>query len=205
MSLFSCTSLSEAAENEYGLQVDTDTEGIATAIEREFNQIAELEKNVFEYSAPMIPLVVKETNEGAKYIVEFDLLEKLAKDAHKSNVYSAFQEVCKVNNLNESDVYVYLRGDITRYFTESVTDENVKKARRALAAINALRENDVNMVREIVDDDEVDSAEEMPNVECDGIAADPKSDTIDSVQDLEDPDVVNGVNNALKNSVEGAE
>lgn len=204
MSIFNCASLSEAAENEYGLQVDSDTEGIATAIEREFNQIAELEKNVFEYSAPMIPLVQKSTSEGDKYIVEFDMLDKLAKDAYKSNVYTAFKEVCKVNNLNENDVYVYLRGNVTRYFTESITEENAKKARRALAAINALNENDVNMVREIVDDD-VDNVDEKPSVEGDGITTDPKADTIDTVQDFEDPKVVNDVNDAIAKSVEGAE
>lgn len=204
MSIFNCSSLSEAAENEYGLQVDSDVEGIATAIEREFNQIAELEKNVFEYSAPMIPLIQKSTSEGDKYIVEFDMLDKLAKDTHKSDVYAAFKEVCKVNNLSENDVYVYLRGNITRYFNESITEETAKKARKALAAINALRENDVNMVRELADDD-VENADDKPSVEGDGIITDPGAETIDTVQGLEDPEVVKDINNTMADTVEGAE
>lgn len=190
MSVFNTTYLAEAAENEYKLQIDSESEGIATAIAKEFKQIEELEKDVFEYRAPMIPLVQKATQEGTKYIVEFDMLNKLAKD-QKQDVYSAFTSVCEANNVEANDVYVYLRGNITECVTEAVNESNIKSVRKALDAIRILKENDVNLVREIIDEDE--NLDEPEGVEVPKIPTDPKDDTINTLQDYEDAKTVNGI------------
>ena len=138
----------------------------------------------------MIPLVQKATQEGTKYIVEFDMLNKLAKD-QTQDVYSAFISVCEANIVEANDVYVYLRGNITECVTEAVNESNIKSVRKALDAIRTLKENDVNLVREIIDEDE--NLDEPEGVEVPKVPTDPKDDTINTLQDYEDAKTVNGI------------
>ena len=186
MSVFgNLRSLSEEAENELKLQIDADTDGIAWAIAKEFEQIEPLEKDVFEYNAPMIPIIQKPTQEGTKYVVEFDMLNKLAKD-QKVDVCEAFNMVCAENTIDTDDLYVYLRGSIAKCVTESVTIDNVKNVRKALKTIRTLKENGINLLRE---EEEV----KPEGVDMDGIPTDPDDDTVNTIQDNEDPSVVKGI------------
>lgn len=186
MSVFgNLRSLSEEAENELKLQVDSDTDGIAAAIAKEFEQIEPLEKDVFEYNAPMIPIIQKPTQEGTKYVVEFDMLNKLAKDQNV-DVCEAFDMVCTENTIDKDDLYVYLRGSIAKCVTESVTLHNVGNVKKALKTIRAFKENGINLLRE---EEEV----KPEGVDMDGIPTDPDDDTVNTVQDNEDPSVVKNI------------
>ena len=179
MSVFgNLKSLSEEAENELKLQVDSDTDGIAAAIAKEFEQIEPLEKDVFEYNAPMIPIIQKPTQEGTKYVVEFDMLNKLAKDQNV-DVCEAFDMVCAENTIDKDD----LRGSIAKCVTESVTLHNVGNVKKALKTIRAFKENGINLLRE---EEEV----KPEGVDMDGIPTDPDDDTVNTIQDNEDPSVV---------------
>lgn len=183
MSVFgNLRTLSEEAENELKLQVDSDTDGIAAAIAKEFEQIEPLEKDVFEYNAPMIPIIQKPTQEGTKYVVEFDMLNKLAKDQNV-DVCEAFDMVCSENTIDKDDLYVYLRGSIAKCVTESVTLHNVGNVKKALKTIRAFKENGINLLRE---EEEV----KPEGVDMDGIPTDPDDDTVNTIQDNEDPSVV---------------
>lgn len=186
MSVFgNLRSLTEEAENELKLQVDSDTDGIAAAIAKEFEQIEPLEKDVFEYNAPMIPIIQKPTQEGTKYVVEFDMLNKLAKDQNV-DVCEAFDMVCAENAIDKDDLFVYLRGSIAKCVTESVTIDNVGNVKKALKTIRALKENGINLLRE---EEEV----KPEGVDMDGIPTDPNDDTVNTVQDNEDPSVVKDI------------
>lgn len=186
MSVFgNLRTLSEEAENELKLQVDSDTDGIASAIAKEFEQIEPLEKDVFEYNAPMIPIIQKPTQEGTKYVVEFDMLNKLAKDQNV-DVCEAFDMVCTENTIDKDDLYVYLRGSIAKCVTESVTLHNVGNVKKALKTIRAFKENGINLLRE---EEEV----KPEGVDMDGIPTDPDDDTVNTVQDNEDPSVVKNI------------
>lgn len=185
MSVFgNLRSLSESAENELKLQIDSDTDGIASAIKKEFSQIEELEKDVFEYNAPMIPIIQKPTTEGAKYVVEFDMLNKLAKD-QKVDVCEAFNMVCLENGIDKDDLFIYLRGSIAKCVTEAVTLKNVENVRKALNTIRDLKENGINLLRE----EEI----KPEGVDANGIPVDPDDDTVDTLQDNEDKSTVNGI------------
>lgn len=191
MSVFgNLRSLSEEAENELKLQVDSDTDGIASAIAKEFEQIETLEKDVFEYNAPMIPIIQKPTQEGTKYVVEFDMLNKLAKDQNV-DVCEAFDMVCAENAIDKDDLFVYFRGSIAKCVTESVTINNVGNVKKALKTIRTLKENDINLLRE---EEEV----KPEGVDMDGIPTDPDDDTINTVQDNEDPSVVKDIDDTAE-------
>lgn len=174
--------LSEEADNELKLQIDSDTDGIASAIAKEFEQIETLEKNVFEYNAPMIPIIQKPTQEGTKYVVEFDMLNKLAKD-QDVDVCEAFNMVCAENAIDADDLYIFLRGSIAKCVTESVTIHNARNVKKALKTIRAFKENGINLLRE---EEEV----KPEGVDMDGIPTDPDDDTVNTIQDNEGPSVV---------------
>ena len=106
-------SIAESANSELISQIDSENDGLAKAIADEFNQIETLEKDVFEYNAPMVPVIQKDLNEGAKYIVEFDMLNKYATDGG-IDIVTAYNNVCESNNIGSDDMYVYLRGSITK-------------------------------------------------------------------------------------------
>lgn len=82
--------------------------------------IETLEEGVFHYTPSMIPVQAFNTTEaGKKYIVEGDMIEKLASYEGMS-IAEAFSAVCDENGLMESDVYV-LTSDPT-YAMDEATD-----------------------------------------------------------------------------------
>jgi hypothetical protein len=142
-------SIAESANSELISQIDSENDGLAKAIADEFNQIETLEKDVFEYNAPMVPVIQKDLNEGAKYIVEFDMLNKYATDGG-IDIVTAYNNVCESNNIGSDDMYVYLRGSITECCTrpEAFDPETL---RNSLKAIRNLSENGINLLREDVE------------------------------------------------------
>ena len=139
-------SIAESANSELISQIDSENDGLAKAIADEFNQIETLEKDVFEYNAPMVPVIQKDLNEGAKYIVEFDMLNKYATDSG-IDIVSAYNNVCESNNIGSDDMYVYLRGSITECCTRPEAFEP-ETLRNSLKAIRNLSENGINLLRE---------------------------------------------------------
>lgn len=139
-------SIAESANNELISQIDSENDGLAKAIADEFNQIETLEKDVFEYNAPMVPVIQKDLNEGAKYIVEFDMLNKYATDGG-IDIVTAYNNVCESNNIPSDDMYVYLRGSITECCTRPEAFEP-ETLRNSLKAIRNLNENGINLLRE---------------------------------------------------------
>lgn len=81
--------------------------------------IETLEEGVFHYTPSMVPVQAFNTGEGKKYIVEGDMIEKLASYEDMS-IAEAFSAVCDENGLMESDVYV-LASDPT-YAMDEATD-----------------------------------------------------------------------------------
>jgi hypothetical protein len=139
-------SIAESANNELISQIDSENDGLAKAIADEFNQIETLEKDVFEYNAPMVPVIQKDLNEGAKYIVEFDMLNKYATDGG-IDIVTAYNNVCESNNIPSDDMYVYLRGSITECCTRPEAFEP-ETLRNSLKAMRSLSENGINLLRE---------------------------------------------------------
>lgn len=185
MSIFNTSSLTESAENELKLQIDADASGIAAKLAAEFGQIETLEKNVFEYSAPMIPIIQKPTNEGTKFLVEYDMLNCLSRDT-KTDILGAFKSLCEANSIeDQNDLFVYLRGPLFKVLT-NVNESDIGLARKALENIRSLKEAGINLVR---DEDPLDSNEPQA-IEADEIPTDPNDDTITTVQDIENQDDV---------------
>ena len=139
-------SIAESANSELISQIDSENDGLAKAIADEFNQIETLEKDVFEYNAPMVPVIQKDLNEGAKYIVEFDMLNKYATDGG-IDIVTAYNNVCESNNIGSDDMYVYLRGSITECCTRPEAFEP-ETLRNSLKAIRNLSENGISLLRE---------------------------------------------------------
>lgn len=69
--------------------------------------IETLEEGVFHYTPSMIPVQAFNTKVGKKYIVEADMIEKLAMHEN-TDITDAFSAVCDENGLMESDVYVLM-------------------------------------------------------------------------------------------------
>ena len=83
----------------------TNISALAESVIQESESMEWLEEGVFKYTASMVPVAMRETTEGNKYIVEYDMVKKLA--AHtESTVLEAFTSICEENCISESDTYV---------------------------------------------------------------------------------------------------
>lgn len=188
MSIFNNSALTESAENELKLQIDSETSGLASAIAAEFSQIETLEKDVFQYSAPMIPIIQKPTSEGTKFIVELDMLQHLSEDT-KVDIVKAFHSLCEANNIDDpNDLFVYIRGPLYKTLS-NVNESNMKIARKALENLRSLKEADINLMKDI-EDDPLEDDNEPQGVDMGDIPTDPNDDTINTIQDNENPKVV---------------
>ena len=65
--------------------------------------IETLEEGVLKYTPSMIPVLAKNTAEGTKYIVEFDMLKRIYDDM---TICEAFDAICEANNIDPEDTYV---------------------------------------------------------------------------------------------------
>lgn len=108
-----------------------------------FNSIETLEEGVFNYKPSMIPVASRNTAEGQKYIVEFDMLQKLA-GYENSSITEAFEAVCLENGIDAEDTFVYVSEGTCEIVEESAGSSMAANITRD---INALHNNAVNMLR----------------------------------------------------------
>ena len=145
MSIFSsCGILSESS----------DISSIVESASMSYQQIEPLEEGVFKYTPSMIPVLAKNTAEGNKYLVEFDMLQKLA-ECNDITVHEAFESVCLENGIDEDDSYVLMddpEEDLEeKCCAESVADVDTsidieRRITNTYNDINSLQENGVNIL-----------------------------------------------------------
>ena len=145
MSIFSsCGILSESS----------DISSIVESASMSYQQIEPLEEGVFKYTPSMIPVLAKNTAEGTKYLVEFDMLQKLA-ECNDITVHEAFESVCLENGIDEDDSYVLMddpEEDLEeKCCAESVADVDTsidieRRITNTYNDINSLQENGVNIL-----------------------------------------------------------
>ena len=110
------------------------------------NTIETLEEGVFNYKPSMIPVAARETGEGTKYIVEFDMLQKLA-GYENSSITEAFEAVCMENCIDAEDVYVFVSEGTCNLISESyVNDYDTGTIMSIDNGIKSLAEAGVNML-----------------------------------------------------------
>lgn len=139
MSIFSsCGILSESSN------IDTITESASET----YSEIESLEEGVFKYTASMIPVLAKRTAEGTKYLVEFDMLQKLAA-CDDTTLYEAFQAVCEENGIAEDDAYV-MAEDPEEDLEEKCCAEAVADVETSIAIENKIlnKYNDIGSLKE---------------------------------------------------------
>lgn len=111
------------------------------------NTIETLEEGVFNYKPSMIPVAARETGEGTKYIVEFDMLQKLA-GYENSSITEAFEAVCMENCIDAEDVYVFVSEGTCNLISESyVNDMSTGTIMSINYDMKQLTESGVNMLR----------------------------------------------------------
>ena len=139
MSIFSsCGILSESSN------INTITESASET----YSEIESLEEGVFKYTASMIPVLAKRTAEGTKYLVEFDMLQKLAA-CDDTTLYEAFQAVCEENGIAEDDAYV-MAEDPEEDLEEKCCAEAVADVETSIAIENKIlnKYNDIGSLKE---------------------------------------------------------
>ena len=72
-----------------------------------YRSIETLEEGVMNYTPSMIPVHARNTTEGTKYIVEFDMLQKLSNYSDMS-ITEAFEAVCLENGIVDDDAFVVM-------------------------------------------------------------------------------------------------
>lgn len=139
MSIFSsCGILSESS----------DISSITESASEVYSEIESLEEGVFKYTPSMIPILAKRTSEGTKYLVEFDMLQKLAA-CNDVTLYEAFQSVCEDNGIEEDDAYV-MAEDPEEDLEEKCCAEAVADVETSIAIENRIanKYNDIASLKE---------------------------------------------------------
>ena len=90
-----------------GVNKTNDISVVAESAIDTINSIESLEEGVFKYTASMIPVAMRETSMGTKYIVEYDMLKKLECDQNLS-ITEAYEAVCEENDIDKDDAYVLI-------------------------------------------------------------------------------------------------
>lgn len=90
-----------------GVNKTNDISVVAESVINEGYNIESLEEGVFKYTASMIPVAMRETSMGTKYIVEYDMLKKLA-CCESYDAIDAFRAVCEENDIDSDDAYVLM-------------------------------------------------------------------------------------------------
>lgn len=69
-----------------------------------YENIESLEEGVLQYKTSMVPVHARNTTEGTKYLVEYDMLKRL----DDFDVDNAFYQVCDENGISYDDTYVVI-------------------------------------------------------------------------------------------------
>lgn len=102
-----------------------------------YDSIESLEEGVLRYTTSMIPVCARNTADGTKYLVEFDMLQKLQKP-----IVEAFEDVCEFNNIDADDTYVAVPNN------ESAIDDVYVSESSYLKSCIANDTNDINSLIE---------------------------------------------------------
>lgn len=112
------------------------------------NKIESLEEGVFKYTPAMIPILTKETDQGSKYIVEFDMIRKLSNSINKS-AYESFEAICESNQISEADTYVFVSESTMNTIFESYSNDIETGTLMSINnAIKELQESGVNLLKD---------------------------------------------------------
>lgn len=155
------------------------------------NSIESLEEGVFKYTPSMIPVAARETSEGTKYIVEFDMLRKLANN-NNTTIVDSFESICSENSIDENDTYVYVSESTINSIADSALSESCTGNLISINyEINSLMESGINILTTSIDE----STKYNP-LKLDKIAKEnPKIKEIKS--DLEFLSTMNGADNEV--------
>lgn len=130
MSIFStCKNLNEASILESAVST--------------YDSIESLEEGVLRYTPSMVPVHARNTAEGTKYLVEFDMLQKLQKP-----IVEAFEDVCEENDISEDDAYVAVPNNESAIEDVYVSESSYLKQEifNTTDDINSLMEAGVNVL-----------------------------------------------------------
>ena len=106
-----------------------------------------LEEGVFKYTPSMIPVLAKNTVEGTKYLVEFDMLQKLAEHNY-SDICEAFYDVVSENGIDSDNLYVFVSENTAEYINESeMNDFHSNVVDNIKSQVNSLVNNGINIVK----------------------------------------------------------
>ena len=112
-----------------------------------YNSLDTLEEGVFKYTPSMVPVAARNTAEGTKYLVEFDMLQKLAA-YNNMGIVEAYESVVEENSIDTDDVYVYVGENTTNSLMESyIGDYESGIAASINYQINRLSENGINILK----------------------------------------------------------
>lgn len=106
-----------------------------------YDSLDTLEEGVFKYTASMIPVAARNTTEGTKYLVEFDMLQKLASH-NNEGIVEAYNSVVEENSIDSDDLYVFVSEN-----TMDLISESTSKASYINYQINDLSDNGVNILK----------------------------------------------------------
>lgn len=110
------------------------------------NSIESLEEGVFKYTPSMIPVAARETSEGTKYLVEFDMLRKLSNDLN-TPIVESFETVCNENDIDSNDMYVYVSEASINSVCDAIISESCTGNVMSINyEINTLMENNINIL-----------------------------------------------------------
>lgn len=130
------------------LSGSSDISSITESASEIYGEIESLEEGVFKYTPSMIPVLAKNTAEGTKYLVEFDMLQKLAA-CNDTTLYEAFQSVCEENGIAEDDAFV-MAEDPEEDLEEKCCAEAVADVDTSMAIENRIanKYNDIASLKE---------------------------------------------------------
>ena len=108
-----------------------------------YDSIETLEEGVLKYTPSMLPVHARNTAEGTKYLVEFDILQKLQKP-----IVEAFEDVCEENDISEDDTYVAVPNNESAIEDVYVSESSYLKQEISSTTddINSLMEAGVNVL-----------------------------------------------------------
>ena len=168
-----------------------DIESLVESATETYKAIETLEEGVMNYTASMIPVHARETSEGTKYIVEFDMLQKLAGYGDMT-ITEAFNSVCYENGIIDDDAYVVMEDpdkDLEEKccagacadIEESIIIDN--KIQNMYNDINSLIESGINILTssEILNESSVNPEIKSKWKAC---QSDPECDQFSKLKDL---------------------
>lgn len=105
-----------------------------------------------DYPAEAIPIIVKESKYGNKYVVEYDMLHKLM-ETYDVDEVDAMNMLCEVNGIDHDDLYLMIES--YEYFAEKMQEagskggSNLKASKSAnlMKSVQDLKDKGIQLVK----------------------------------------------------------